>query len=678
MNHIIIVLILFFFTLPSFANSYGDKDKFDLKGSIKSADKALSMGDKYQAIDIYEKILEKENSKEIAYKLGMLYYEIRDYKNAERCFEIASQEGTINNQPLAAYYLGLMQKMNGKYEAAKKTFEAFKKNYKSEQAGFSKKWIDIEIEGCQMAISQKKNNENVVINHPGRELNSSTAELSPLQWDDNTIIFASNQSDTIITRNSSNNHLLHFYKASTQDNTYTKAALLEEFNAKDKEVKNGCFSSDKKRFYYNVCSEDKSGQTICAIYVSRYKDGAWTAGEKLPESINDPKYTSLQPCIGLYRETKEVLYFVSNRPEGKGSLDIWYASIEKDNTYGEVKNAGSKLNTDRDEATPSFDFNSKTLYFSSNGRANFGGFDIYSTVGSLSSWSVPENLGTPINSSVDDMWFQPISSSKKGYLVSNRKGILSVRSETCCPDIFTYEYINVIHVAVRGKIYEKVDGKDIELGGAKITLSVLDEETNEYVPITELTSEPPKSYFSMLQLNKQYKLNASKKGYLSASLNFNTSNITKSDTLIRNLLLSKIDKNKAYRINNIYYDFDKWNLREESKKNLDSLYTILAENPQIIIELGSHTDSRGTDTYNQELSQKRAQSCVDYLISKGIDKSRIVPKGYGESAPLEDCSKKPECPTSSAGDCDCHQLNRRTEFKIIGELDGVLEYGDSK
>lgn len=673
------VIYIFLFTVYSLSIfALGNNDKNEIKSNIKTAEKALELGDKYQAIDMYEKVISAGKNNEVAYKLGMLYYDIRDYVNAERCFELASSDSKINPQPLANFYFALMQKMNGKYPEAKKSFETFKKNYKSEIPGFSKKWIDTEIEGCVMAINKTNENNTITITHPGRELNSATAEISPILWDDNTIIFASNQSDTVITKNRSNNHLLHFYKATNNDFTFTKADLFEDFNLKDKEVKNGCFSADRKRFYYNVCGEDKTNQAICAIYVSEFKDGKWTAGEKLPATINDPKFSALQPCVGLYRETKEVLYFVSDRPEGKGGFDIWYATIEKDNQYGEPKNAGSKLNTDRDEATPAFDFKSKTLYFSSNGRKSFGGYDIYSSLGSLSSWSVPENLGKPINSSTDDMWFQPNNTTKKGFFVSNRPGILSIKSETCCPDIFTYEYKNIINIAVRGKIFEKIDSKNEELIGAKISLSVFDEEGKEYVPITELISEKSKSYFSMLQLNKQYKVTATKSGYLSSSVVFNTNDITKSDTIIKNLILSKIDKNKAYRLNNIYYDFDKSNLREDSKNTLDSLYTILNENPQIIIELGSHTDSRGSETYNQDLSQKRAQSCVDYLISKGINKNRITPKGYGESAPLEDCSKKPDCPTSSSGDCDCHQLNRRTEFKIIGELDGVLKYDDQR
>jgi peptidoglycan-associated lipoprotein len=136
-----------------------------------------------------------------------------------------------------------------------------------------------------------------------------------------------------------------------------------------------------------------------------------------------------------------------------------------------------------------------------------------------------------------------------------------------------------------------------------------------------------------------------------------------------------LEKNKAYRLNNIYYDFDKWDLRAESKATLDTLYNILAENPTIIIELSSHTDTRGSEDYNLNLSQKRAESCVSYMINeKGVPKERITAKGYGESKTLDDCTKYSECPDDQSADCACHQLNRRTEFKIVGELDGTLIY----
>jgi outer membrane protein OmpA-like peptidoglycan-associated protein/tetratricopeptide (TPR) repeat protein len=672
-NSITLFIALLFIQSTILATT--DKAKFNATKNIKAAEKAMEVGDVYQAADLYDEVLQNDQkNKAVAYKLGMLYFGFRDYKNAERCFQMAIGENVTSSAPLAGYYYALMQKMNGKYPEAKKSFEAFKKSYKGEELAFNKKWIDVEIEGCVMAINKSNEIKNVVVKHPGAELNSPYADISPVLWDSSSILFASRPTDTIIVRNK-DNYQLQFYKATVDNGNFSKAALFEKFNIKNKDIKNGCFSADKKRFYFNICGENKDYQNICEIYVSDFKNGNWQDPVKLPESVNMPKYTSLHPAIGITKDNKEILYFVSDRPEGKGGLDIWYATVSKAGDVGEARNAGSKINTDRNEVTPSFDFINKTLYFSSDGKKGFGGFDIYSTTGSTSVWSVPENVGYPINSSVNDQWFVAENASKKGYFVSNRSGIISIKSETCCPDIFTFEYVNVINIALRGKVFEKSDsGISKELSGAKISISLIDDESNENVGISEQSFEAGKPYFSNLKLEKKYKVTATKEGYLSSSITLNTLNITKTDTLLRDLYLSKIDKNKAYRLNNIYYDFDKSNLRDISTKTLDSLYFILTENPLIIIELGSHTDSRGSDEYNLDLSQKRAQSCVDYLISKGIAKERISPKGYGESKPLQDCSKLPECPTTSAGDCDCHQLNRRTEFRIIGELDAKLYY----
>lgn len=656
------------------------QDKFNGPKTIKAAEKAMSEGDIYQAADLYEEVIKNDGAnKDVAFRLGIIYFTMRDYKNAEKYFEIAaSSESKINVQPTAGYYYALMMKMNGKYEDAKKTFEAFKKSFKSDIPGFDKKWIDKEIEGCVMAINKAKVINNLNVKHPGKELNSSYADQAPVKWDSSTLVFATIQSDTVVIRDK-NNHFLHFYQSKVDNGTFSNSTPFDNFKTEGKHVTNGSMSPDHKKFFFNICSETKEHTYHCEIYRSDLKDGVWQAPVRLPDNVNDPKYTNTQPTLGYYKENKEVLYFSSDRAEGKGRMDLWFSTIDRNGAYSDPKNCGSKINTNRDEETPFYDVNTGTLYFSSNGLKSFGGFDIFSATGSLTTWSPPENIGSPINSSTDDKYFQPEKGGKTGYFVSNRPGTYSIRSETCCPDIFTYEYFNVIHVAVKGKVYEKSDSGTKLLDDVRILISELDEDNNnEAVLFNEQNFSKGIPYFSSLKLSKQYKVTATKEGYLSNSVTFNTNNITKSDTLVRDLNLSKIDRNKAYRLNNIYYDFDKWNLRESSKNTLDSLYNIMIENPLIIVELGSHTDSRGTDEYNLDLSQKRAESCVNYLIERGIPKNRIQPKGYGESKQLEDCSKHPECPTSSSGDCDCHQLNRRTEFRIIGELDAKMFYNDKR
>jgi outer membrane protein OmpA-like peptidoglycan-associated protein len=217
------------------------------------------------------------------------------------------------------------------------------------------------------------------------------------------------------------------------------------------------------------------------------------------------------------------------------------------------------------------------------------------------------------------------------------------------------------------------------LAGVAVNLSLKsDNLSGNDVVIASDTTQGEIPYFFNIKEEKQYKLTGTKDGYFAVSSEFNTNGIKNSDTIIVNLYMKRFEKDKEYRLSNIYYDFNKWDLRDDSKKTLDTLYAILTENPTIIIELGSHTDARGTDAYNQELSQKRAESCMTYLLSKGISKDRITAKGYGKTKLLQDCSKLPECPTDQSGDCECHQLNRRTVFKITGELDRKLLYDNNE
>jgi outer membrane protein OmpA-like peptidoglycan-associated protein len=225
---------------------------------------------------------------------------------------------------------------------------------------------------------------------------------------------------------------------------------------------------------------------------------------------------------------------------------------------------------------------------------------------------------------------------------------------------------------VRGQVVDEATQQPI--AGAAVNLALRsDNMTEADVTIANDTSKTNEHYFFNLKTEKLYKLSAFKDGYFTASQSFTTKGLVKSDTLEVNIYLKKLEKNKAYRLNNIYYDFDKSDLRAESKGTLDTLYNLLVENPTIIIELSSHTDVRGSDVYNLNLSQKRAESCVNYLINeKKVPSNRITAKGYGEIKVLEDCAKYPDCPADQSSDCPCHQNNRRTEFKIIGELDGIL------
>ncbi|MCY7410307.1 MAG: OmpA family protein, partial [Chitinophagales bacterium] len=253
-----------------------------------------------------------------------------------------------------------------------------------------------------------------------------------------------------------------------------------------------------------------------------------------------------------------------------------------------------------------------------------------------------------------------------GYLVSNRPGTISVKSETCCDDIWRVEYPKKLLYAVRGNVYDQDTRKLIT--GAKVMF--LDEKNMQ---IGTKMSKQDSLYFFNTKVKKSYTLKSTKDGYFTGSSTFVVNEKDENDTMRVDLYM-KLIPHEPIRIENIYYGFDSANLRPQSKPGLDTLYQILTDNPDIIIEIGSHTDSKGKDDYNQKLSQARAQSVVDYMIGRGVGAERLKAKGYGETKPLAK-----EIKADGKDSPEARQLNRRTEFKIIGTIPGkelIYEMGD--
>jgi outer membrane protein OmpA-like peptidoglycan-associated protein len=380
------------------------------------------------------------------------------------------------------------------------------------------------------------------------------------------------------------------------------------------------------------------------IYESTLNGKKWSKPVKLPEPINSADHES----SASISQDGNTIYFVSERKGGMGGRDIWVC-IKQNGKWGEPENLGPTVNTSLDEDGTFLHPDGKTLFFSSKGHNTLGGFDIFKTVLSEGKWSKPENIGAPINTPADELHFVLSASGTKGYYASAKPGGAGGK------DIYEVRYTKLKTkketpqlTILKGVITDELTDSVIEAD-----MEIIDIEKNVVVA-TLNSNKATGKYLISLPSGKNYGVIVKAKDYLFHSVNVNIPFTTGYQEIVKDIELKKVVIGKSIVLNNIFYDFDKATLRSESMAELDRLINLLNENPTIKIELSSHTDDKGSDDYNQKLSQQRAQSVVDYLIQKGISTDRLTAKGYGETVPV------------APNDTDENrQLNRRTEFKIL-------------
>lgn len=425
----------------------------------------------------------------------------------------------------------------------------------------------------------------------------------------------------------------------------------------------GSMSLDRQTFYFTRWSPFAPNE--CAIYVSKYFNNQWMQPLKLNNNVNVEGYQSMHPFLSL---DGTLLFFSSNRPDGYGGYDIWYCTVDDFGNVGPAKNAGNIVNTAGDEVTPFYQYIGKTLYFSSDGHETMGGLDVMrSTFNDYDSvWTNAENLGEPINSSKDETFYIISEDQSFGFLTSNKAECASCIDEEYkdlttgyCNKVYTFTK-NPMKFAINGTVYN-AETNDI-IPNALVTFKDIKGVRD---PIF-LTTDENGYYEKELGYNEEWFIKAQKKGFFGDAASVSTVGLAESKTFIQDFFLSPIPEGEI-AIEGIEYDFDKATLRPKSKEVLDNLIEFLKLNDNIIVEIASHTDSRGNDKYNLKLSQERAKSVVNYLIANGIATERMIAKGYGETKPLEDCSKYPECGDTRNDECACHQKNRRTAFTTISE-----------
>ena len=422
----------------------------------------------------------------------------------------------------------------------------------------------------------------------------------------------------------------------------------------DSHESNAVFTKDGKTMYFNRTNTtrkktDEDRIAHIKIYKAELVDGIWTNVKALPFTSNS--YSTEHPSLSKDDKT---LYFASDMPGTLGSFDIYKVSINDDGTYGEPENLGSTINTKHREQFPFIsDYN--VLYFSSDGHEGFGGLDVFRSNMVNDAFDKPVNLGSTINSNVDDFAYVVREKDNKGFVSSNRTGYDRIYS-------FSREENILTKYQVEGIVQDK-NSKEL-LPGSLVTLF------NEAGNVIQDSIVGDDAYYLFkIEPNKKYKVRGTRKAYIPQDVEFSTDSNGKIQHNIYLSLESFADAEERVKENEkgdvqveldkIFFDFDRSNIRKDAAATLDVLVDLMKKYPTMEVEVSAHTDARGPDQYNLELSKRRAASTLEYLVSQGVERNRLKSIGYGEMQPLNECVKEGICKDEE------YDINRRCEFKIL-------------
>lgn len=660
----IVMLAMIPLTLFLGAQDSGQKNiqrypKVKAKKKLKISRQLLKEGSYYNAASYLEDVYkDKPNKIDVPHLLAEVNRYLRDYEAAEKYYKAVIEkdpEAYVNDN----FFLGQMQKMNGRYEDAKKSFESYIKIKLDKRDANYKSLAIVEIEGCDSAIVWNKNPTKIKVTKTEGKLNAALQDYSPKPLANNRVLFSSQQTDTAVDIFSNKaNYQAAIFTAEKTGATYgNKTKLASPPNHDKKNALNAILSGDEKTMIYTLCQDSSllTNWGKCKLYKSTKLDALnWNESQEIT-ALNNPEGTATQPAFGVDAESNNILYFVSDRKGTKGGLDIFYAKMNNDGTFGEVINAGEGVNTEGDDITPYYDMKNKTLYFSTNGRPSIGGLDVYKVPGTPGKWGVASNMGVPVNSQADDLYFALNEKANKGFMVSNRIGTTSSRGTTCCDDIWA---VNVKPEITLKAIYVKRgDATNTPIADVDASMYKSIGNNFEFVNSAKTTGVP---FYFALNRNTAYKINGNKEGYWPSIDNLTVSEEEERDTIEQIFYLDPIIKIRI-KIPNVYFAFDKSNVIDFYKGQIDSVVKVMTANPGYSVEIQGHTDSKGSDDYNEKLSSRRANEVKTFLVKKKeIAENRIITKFFGEKMPAV-----PNELPNGEDDPEGRARNRRVEFKII-------------
>lgn len=636
---------------------------------FRAADNYFKKGDYFSAATYYEKYLGSGRGKDgngynpyavqtsskksavpmssktqAVYNLAESYRMLHYHLKAEPYYQQAIEFDKAA-YPLAAYWYAVTERALEKYPEAEAAFKSFLESYTVNDTYTESAKRELQnLQFIQKELMKDIKLFNIAKAQGG--LNDTGASYAPVWMNDQTLYFTSTRPEA-----GKKEYVNSIYQAMYSEGVFsgiTKSVLSQPPNTHQGVVS---VTPDGNTMFVTRWSI-ANGKKSSALYSSRKNGNDWSEPVMLDESINAAGYNTQQPLVtpdGKY------LIFASDKPGGKGGYDLWYASLTADGKASNVMNLGD-INTAYDEQAPYYHAASGTLVFSTNGRVGMGGYDFFYTKGNVGNFSEPKNFGYPVNSVKDDIYFASRGSARN---ILQEVLLSSDRDAACCLELFYVRKTRPVR-QVSGVVVS-CDG-NMPLTGVKVI--IIDTVTKK--TITTQTTDAQGRYSFTLEDFQPLKAVASSTGYVAGTLHFDAPANEEQETMINpSLCLAPIPAPPVETpivIDNVFYDFNKAMPREESFASLDKLVEMLNANPSMIIEISAHTDNIGKESYNQKLSEARAKNVVNYLVSKGIDKSRLQAKGYGSTQPIA-----PNKNDDGSDNEEGRQKNRRTEFKIISK-----------
>jgi len=634
---------------------------------LAAADRYFASGDYYSAAQYYEQALTGKKSKrpatgynpydasatsgkklatatstkeQIQFNLGECYRMLHFPEKAVTYYDEVVKSG--KDFPLARYHQATALRALGQFDAASEAFKAFREQYKTQDKYSAS--ADMEIQSLAFVKKELERKDLRLFKvERSNQLNGQGGTYAPYWINDKSIMFTSNRPQG---KDSSKTNRL--YSGVMKDGKPGEITLMNVQQNDNEQQGSSCLTPDGKTMFFTRW-KIQANNKAAAIYSCRKSGNEW--GEPvMVKVLSQEGSNTQQPFI---MPNGKAILFSSDRPGGQGGYDLWMAIMDERGNFGVPVNLGPKINTSGDEQAPSYHDASKSLIFSSNGRVGMGGFDFFYSKGDLNNLTDPVNFGYPVNSVKDELYF--ISRGPAKNILDDV--IMSTdREASCCLELFSL-HKDRPKKQISGAVISCTDNQP--LGGVAVV--IMDTVNNKKV--ADLITDASGHYTFQMDEFMPVKATGSDSGYFNNSISFAGPQDPEEETFSSpDLCLTRIPNpiQNTVKVDNVYYDYDQASIQEASYASLDALVNLLKENPTLQIEINAHTDSKGEEDYNQKLSDARAASVVNYLVKKGVNKTRLSSKGYGETQPIAENTN-----ADGTDNPEGRQQNRRTEFKVI-------------